>query len=168
MSDNDCRPDNRLQNSLVGLIASIGICFTAGGLGSLATTDAGAFYSQLLKPQWAPPGKIFGPVWSALYFLMGVSVWLVQKNPEFKRADLKLFGMQLFLNAIWSWLFFGIRSGALAMLGIIILLFLIVATMLSFRRFNHTSAILLIPYLLWVGFASILTWVLWKGNPDLL
>jgi tryptophan-rich sensory protein len=130
--------------------------------------DAASFYAQLSKPSWAPPASVFGPVWSALYALMGIAAWLVWLSPRPAGVALGLFGVQLALNALWSWLFFAWHRGALAAVEVLVLLALILATAVSFWRASRLAALLLMPYLLWVGFASLLTWTVWRSNPALL
>jgi benzodiazapine receptor len=152
----------------VGLLGWLLASFSAGALGAIASVDAASFYGQLSKPSWAPPGSVFGPVWSVLYALIGVSSWLVWRSPGPKGAALGLFGAQLAANALWSWLFFAWHRGALAAVEVLFLLALIVATVAAFWRISRLAAVLLIPYVLWVSFASVLTWTIWRSNPGLL
>jgi tryptophan-rich sensory protein len=144
------------------------LAFAAGAVGAIASLDAASFYGQLSKPSWALPASIFGPVWTALYALMGIAAWLVWRSPGPKAVVLGLFVAQLAANALWSWLFFSWRSGPAAAAEVLVLLALIVATVAAFWHRNRLAAFLLLPYLFWVSFASVLTWVLWRGNPDLL
>lgn len=111
---------------------------------------------------------MFAPVWSALYFLMGISAWLVWRSPSQNRAALALFGAQLVANALWSWLFFAWHQGAFACAEVLLLLALILLTLRAFWQCSRLAAILLVPYLLWVSFASVLTWSVWQSNPGLL
>ncbi len=157
-----------LSSQLLGLIAWLLAAFAAGAVGAVASVDAASFYAQLSKPSWAPPASVFGPVWSVLYALMGVSAWLVWRSPGPKGVALGLFGAQLAANALWSWMFFAWHRGALAAVEVLVLLALIVATAVAFWRTSRLAALLLVPYLLWVGFASVLTWALWRSNPGLL
>ena len=120
------------------------------------------------RPPRAPPPWVFGPVRSTLFVLMGVPAWLVWRSPGSRRTALGLFGVQLVANALWSWLFFAWHRGALAMGEILVLLALIAATAVAFWRIRRVAGLLLLPYLLWVGFASVLTWTLWRSNPGLL
>ena len=99
---------------------------------------------------------------------MGVAAWLVWRSPGPKRAALTLFGAQLAANALWSWLFFAWHRGALAAVEILVLLALIVAMIVAFWRISRLAALLMVPYLLWVSFASVLTWAVWRSNPTLL
>lgn len=157
-----------LSSQLVGLLGWLLAAFAAAAVGAVASVDAASFYAQLSKPSWAPPASLFGPVWSVLYALMGVAAWLVWRSPGSTRLALSLFGAQLAANALWSWLFFGWHRGALAALEVLVLLALIAATATAFWRSSRASALLLVPYLLWVGFASALTWAVWRSNPGLL
>lgn len=157
-----------LALQLTGLIGWLLAAFAAGAVGALASVDAASFYAQLAKPSWAPPASVFGPVWSVLYALMGIAAWLVWRSPGRNGVALGLFGAQLAANALWSWMFFAWHRGALAAVEILVLLALIVATGAAFWRANRLAALLLAPYLLWVAFASVLTWTLWRNNPGLL
>lgn len=152
----------------VGLLVWLLVTFGAAAIGAIASVDAPGFYAQLSKPSWAPPAGVFGPVWTVLYSLMGVSAWLVWRAPRRNRAALALFVTQLVANALWSWLFFAWHKGALAAAEVLLLLALIAATLGAFWQSSRIAAILLVPYLLWVGFASALTWSVWQRNPGLL
>lgn len=154
----------------IGLAAWLAVAFAAAAIGAIASVDAASFYAQLSKPSWAPPGWVFGPVWSVLYLLIGVAAWLAWREQDAKGlpAALTLFLAQLGANALWSWLFFAWRYGAFAFVEVLVLLALIVATVAAFWRIRRLSGILLIPYLAWVCFASALTWAVWQGNPKVL
>jgi len=153
-----------------GLILWLLASLAGGGVGALATRNAREFYAGLVKPSWAPPGWLFGPVWTVLYLLMGVAAWLVWRRAGWSgaRGALVLFVVQLVVNALWSWVFFAWRRGALAMADIVVLLVLIVATMIAFARVDGRAAALLLPYLGWVMFATALTYSIWRSNPDQL
>jgi tryptophan-rich sensory protein len=153
---------------VLGLLLWLALTFAAGAIGAIASSDAASFYGQLSKPSWAPPAAIFGPVWTALYALMGIAAWLVWRAPGPKRAALAVFCAQLAANALWSWLFFAWRTGAAAAVEVLMLLALIVATVAVFWKHSRVASLLLLPYALWVSFASALTWTLWRGNPGLL
>ena len=142
--------------------------FAAGAVGAVASVDAASFYAELRKPSWAPPASVFGPVWSVLYVLMGIAAWRVWLSPRSKGWALGLFGAQLAANALWSWLFFAWRLGFAATAEVLVLLALIAATALAFWPRSRLGALLLLPYLAWVAFASALTWAVWRLNPDLL
>ena len=152
----------------LGLLGWLLASFAAAAVGAIASVDAASFYAQLSKPSWAPPAGVFGPVWSVLYSLMGVSAWLVWKSPGARTLPLALFVVQLGVNALWLWLFFAWHRGALAAADVLLLLVLVAATTAAFIRCSRPAAALLVPYLLWVGFASALTWSVWRGNPGLL
>jgi translocator protein len=157
-----------LTSQLFGLAGWLLLAFAAAAVGAVASVDAGVFYAQLSKPAWAPPGWLFGPVWSVLYALMGIAAWLVWRSSAPRQLALGLFGAQLVVNALWSWLFFAWRLGALAMVDVAVLLAVILATVVTFWRVSRPAALLLLPYLLWVAFAALLTWAVWQGNPALL
>jgi tryptophan-rich sensory protein len=142
--------------------------FAAAAVGAIASLNAPAFYAELSKPPWAPPAEVFGPVWTVLYLLMGISAWLVWREPRRRRGALVLFGVQLVANALWSWLFFAWHRGALATVEVLVLLVLIAATVRAFWQTSRLAAVLLLPYLLWVSFASALTLAVWQRNPGLL
>ena len=153
-----------------GLLAWLALVFVMAAVGALASAQAPVFYAQLAKPAWAPPAALFGPVWSLLYLLMAVAAWLVWRAPVApgRGAALALFVVQLLANALWSWLFFAWRDGALAFADVLLLLGLILATVGAFWRIRPAAGALLLPYLAWVGFASLLTWTVWRANPQLL
>ena len=154
----------------VGLIAWLAIVFVAAAIGAAASVDASAFYAQLIRPAWAPPASAFGPVWSVLYLLMGIAAWLVWRERDVinVRGALMLFVAQLCANALWSWLFFAWRNGALAFADVLVLLALIVATIVVFLRISRLASVLMLPYLAWVCLASALTWSVWQSNPKVL
>ena len=154
----------------LGLAGWLLVAFAAAAVGGVASAGAGPFYAQLARPSWAPPAWLFGPVWSLLYLLQGVAAWLVWRAGGFRgaRAALGLFLVQLAANALWTWLFFSWRQGALAFAEILVLWVLIVATLAAFRRVQPLAAALLLPYLLWVSFAAALTFAVWRLNPRLL
>jgi translocator protein len=158
------------RTQLLGFIAWMTLTFAVAAVGAFASIEARAFYAQLARPAWAPPGYVFGPVWSVLYALMGVSAWLVWRERGAKHwaLALTLFVVQLGVNALWSWLFFAWHKGAWAFADVLLLLTLIAATIVAFGTVRRLAAWLLLPYLLWVGFASALTWAMWQGNPSAL
>ncbi len=157
-----------LASQVVGLIGWLLVAFAAAAVGAMASVDSAAFYAQLNKPSWAPPAWLFGPVWTVLYGLMGVSAWLVWRSPGSARGALSVFIAQLLANALWSWLFFAWHRGALAAAEVLVLLALIACTAVAFWRHSRLAAVILLPYLLWVGFASLLTWAVWQRNPGVL
>lgn len=150
------------------LIAAVGLCLTAGFIGGFFTAPAiPLWYNQLQKPEFNPPSWVFSPVWTILYILMGVSLYIIWNSrinqKEASRAYFA-FGLQLGLNILWSILFFGLRNLFYAFVDIILLLAAIVATIAVFYRIDRKAALLLVPYLLWVSFASVLNYSIWQLN----
>lgn len=149
------------------LVASILLCQMAGFLGSLFTAPAiPTWYQTLNKPFFTPPNWIFGPVWISLYLLMGISLFVVWRNPghpKFKLAFIFFF-VQLILNILWSAVFFGLQSPFLGLMDIVLLWIVILLTILSFLKISKFAGALLIPYLLWVSFAILLNFFLWILN----
>ena len=158
------------QKQIVGLVVWLFVSFGAAAIGGAASIQAAPFYAQLARPEWAPPSFLFGPVWTVLYALMGIAAWLVWRVGGFRAAKpaLILFLVQLALNALWSWLFFGWHRGALAFADILVLWALIVATSVAFWRIKPLAGVLLVPYLLWVSFASALNYSVWQLNSQVL
>jgi tryptophan-rich sensory protein len=146
------------------------LCFAAAAIGAVASVQAAEFYGQLTQPSWAPPSSVFGPVWSVLYALMGIAAWLVWRDGGWpaRRGVLTLFVAQLAVNALWSWLFFAWHRGAGAFADIVLLWLLIVATVIGFWRVRALAGVLLLPYLVWVSFASALNFAVWQLNPQVL
>lgn len=151
--------------NLIGLIVSLALCFSAAAIGTRFMP--GEWYAGLAKPSWNPPGWLFGPVWSLLYTLMGVAAWRVWRKAGFRGAPLAMaaFAIQLVLNAVWSWLFFGLHRMDLAFVEIVALWCAILATAIAFHRIDRPAAWMLAPYLAWVAFASVLNATLWRLNP---
>lgn len=159
-----------MKKQLAGLLGWLMVAFAAAAIGAAASIEAGAFYAQLARPGWAPPASLFGPVWTALYVLMGVAAWAVWRDGGFQRhgAALVLFLVQLAVNALWSWLFFGWHMGGWAFADVLLLWLLLVATTGAFWRARAWAGVLLLPYLLWVSFAAFLNYSVWQLNPGLL
>jgi len=160
--------DRFSKKDFIALVISIAVCLSAGIVGSLFTkTGPGSWYETINKPAFNPPGWVFGPVWTLLFILMGISLFLVWKAGSEKR-DVKLalsfFGLQLMLNILWSALFFGIESPGLAFIEILILWSAILGNITIFYRISRTASALLVPYLFWVTFASILNVTIWFLN----
>ena len=155
------------KRQIGGLFAWLAMVVVTAGIGSAASIQAGSFYAQLARPDWAPAPEVFGPVWSLLYALMGLAAWLVWRVDGWRRArvPLALFLVQLVLNALWSWLFFAWHLGAAAFVDITVLWVLVAATLVAFWRVRPLAGGLLVPYLLWVGFAAALNWSVWQLNP---
>ena len=158
------------SSQAIGLFAWLLLAFAAAAVGGFASASASEFYRDLVRPSWAPPGWLFGPVWSVLYVLMGVAAWLVWRVRGFSgaRDALLVFVIQLAANALWTWLFFVWRQGGLAFAEILLLLALILTTIVLFWRVSRLAAVLLFPYFLWVVFASALSLFMWRLNPGLL
>jgi translocator protein len=153
-----------------GLAGWLLATFVTAAIGGFASASAGEFYRELTQPAWAPPAWLFGPVWSLLYAMMGISAWLVWRERGFgaARGALLLFIVQLIFNALWSWLFFAWRMGGAAFAEILLLLVLILANIILFARISRLAAALLVPYLAWVAFASALNFAIWRLNPAIL
>ena len=146
---------------LLGFIAA---CLALGALGAAVTAPAiPTWYATLAKPSFNPPNWIFAPVWTALYILMAMAAWLVWRSGK-AGAALGLFALQLALNAAWSLLFFGLHRIDLALVDIVLLLAAIVATALAFRARSAVAALLLLPYLAWACFATVLNFAIWRMN----
>lgn len=143
----------------VKLLISVGVSFLAGAIGNLATNpNIPTWYADLDKPAFNPPNWVFGPVWTLLYILMGVSLYLVWTSPSVKGkpAPYVWFGFQLMLNALWSIVFFGWHMTGLAVVVILGLLASIIVTARLFWPISRPAAYLLVPYMAWVSFATIL------------
>jgi benzodiazapine receptor len=151
------------------LAISIGVCLLAGVVGSVFTADSiPTWFAGINKPGFSPPNWLFGPVWTLLYIMMGISAYLIWmkgwKKNEVKRA-LDVFGAQLILNLFWSIIFFGFRNPQYAFIEIIVLWIAIAYTIERFYRIEKRAAYLLIPYLMWVTFAAFLNYSIWILNP---
>ncbi|NTW51255.1 MAG: tryptophan-rich sensory protein [Chlorobiaceae bacterium] len=156
------------NNRILSTALCIGICMLFAYAGSLFTPVAGSwYYTTLVKPPWNPPDWLFPPVWTLLFVLMGVALSLVLEagidKKEVKQAIL-LFGLQLFLNLGWSASFFGMRSPLAGFVEILILWLFIVMTIVTFSKVSKPAAFCLVPYLLWVSFASFLNFVILRLN----
>ncbi len=163
-------PPLSIQKQIAGLAGWLLVSFAASAVGAVASIQAKSFYTQLIQPAWAPAPGVFGPVWTLLFAMMGIAAWLVWRSGGFRsdRQALLLFLVQLAVNALWSWLFFAWNFGLFALADVLVLWMLIVATMVAFWRLNPLAGALLIPYLLWVSFASALNFSLWQLNPQIL
>jgi tryptophan-rich sensory protein len=152
----------------VKLIASIFICELVGILGSVFTVSSvSTWYPTLNKPFFNPPSWLFGPVWTLLYLLMGISLYLVWDKglkKQQSKTSVVIFGLQLALNLFWSILFFGLRMPLIAFIEIILLWLAILLTIMHFKRISRTAAYLLIPYILWVSFAAALNFAIYYLN----
>jgi tryptophan-rich sensory protein len=154
------------KKDLIKLLISISAVVAAGAIGSVITSSSvTTWYVSLPKPSFNPPSWVFGPVWTVLFLLMAIAAYLIWKKgwkrPEV-RVALSLYSAQLVLNVLWTVLFFGYHNLAAAYVEIIILWFVIFLTMEFFRDISKTAAWLLLPYLLWVAFAAVLTFSIWN------
>lgn len=144
------------------------LCLLIGFMSSLATqTSVGDWYLHLEKPSYNPPNWIFGPVWTVLYILMGISagiVWSKGFYHKWVKTALYHFGFQLMLSAFWSILFFGMQKPFFALLDIIALFIVLLFTIKWFKVVNAKAAYLLYPYLIWVAFAALLNFEIWRLN----
>ncbi len=157
----------RRPYQIAGLVFSLVVCLGAGGLGAIATTpEIDGWYKTITKPSWNPPDYVFGPVWTTLFVMMAIAAWLVWRQMGFKAATLplSLFGVQLVLNVSWSWIFFGLHQPGWAFVEIVILWLAIVATTVVFFRSIRVAGVLMVPYLAWVSFASVLNFAIWQLN----
>jgi len=155
-------------NNIVRLIIAVAVSEGAGVVGSLFTASSVSdWYVVLAKPALTPPGWVFGPVWIVLYALMGTAAYLIWQK-GLKRRDVRIalgiFLSQLILNTLWSIIFFGLQSPGTAFIVIIILWFAVLATIVTFAEVSKPAAWLLIPYILWVTFASYLNYAIWWLN----
>jgi tryptophan-rich sensory protein len=156
------------KNSVVKLLVAIVVCQLAGAFGSIFTfSSIPTWYTTLKKPSFSPPNWLFGPVWLTLYTLMGISlyfVWNKDLNKNVKNS-VTIFGIQLFLNALWSFLFFGLKSPIYGLVGIVALWISIIITIFKFYKISKNAAYLLLPYIAWVTFAMCLNYFVWILNP---
>ena len=150
------------------LIIALTLPFVAGSIGSVATISSiPTWYALLIKPSFNPPNWLFGSVWTLLYVLMGVSLYLILKDWKGEKTQRKAVGifiLQLVLNSLWSIIFFGFKMPLPAFLEILILWFVILLNINAFYKINKISGILLIPYILWVSFAGILNFAIYYLN----
>ena len=154
------------RTQALGLAGWLLLTFTAAGIGAVASASAATFYAGLQRPDWAPPGWLFAPMWTTLYLLMGIAAWRVWRVNGWAaaRGALTLFVAQLAANAVWTWLYFVWRLGAVSLAEVVLLWLMIAATMLAFRRHDRLAVWLLLPYLAWVSFATALNAALWRLN----
>ncbi len=150
--------------AIIGAVGWLVLTFAAAVLGARFLPDE--WYRRLNKPTWNPPNSIFAPVWTILYLLMAAAAWLVWWRYGIGGAviPLILFVAQLLLNAVWTWLFFGRHQIRGALIDIVILWVTILATLISFWKLEPLAGMLLLPYLAWVSFATVLNWTIWQMN----
>jgi len=152
---------------MLTIVICIAIPMIIGSLSGLATTGAiDSWYAQLNKPSFNPPNYLFGPVWTFLYVLMGISLFLIWKSPQGNERNMALaiFVIQMVLNFTWTFLFFYFHRPGIALIEIGILWISIMLMILSFYRIDKTASLLQIPYILWVSFASVLNGAIWWLN----
>jgi len=156
------------KSDILKLIVSLIICQLAGFVGSLFTTPSiPTWYASLEKPSFNPPNWVFSPVWISLFVLMGISLFLVwQKTLHYPGVSSALFwfGIQLFLNMLWSVLFFGLKSPFFAFVGIIFLWVAIFLTLVKSFKVSRLAGVLFVPYICWVSFAAVLNFSIWNLN----
>ena len=149
-----------------GALALFLVACIGGGAASGLATPPGEWYASLAKPAWTPPGWVFGPAWTLLYMLMALAAWQVwrRRSATDVRMPLALFAMQLALNLAWTPIFFGMQRPGLALVEIVLMLAVILATTASFLRVSRTATLLMLPYCAWVSFATALNWAIWRMN----
>lgn len=152
------------MSSIAVLIGFLVACFLAAATGILF--KPGAWYEGLNKPSWRPPNWLFAPVWTLLYVMMAVAGWLVWRSAGFGggAGPLSLFALQLALNALWTPVFFGLHRQDLGFAVIVALWLAIAATIVAFATISPAAAVLMVPYLAWVSFASVLNYTVWQMN----
>jgi len=159
---------NKLQ--IVKLIGLVVLCEIVGAIGTIFTSpNIPTWYASLVKPFFNPPNWLFAPAWTTLFLLMGISLFLLLENKDMKlkiarKIALVLFIVQFIFNILWSYLFFGLRNPLLGLIGIIILWILILATIISLYKVDKRGAYLLVPYILWVSFATVLNYSIFILN----
>ena len=164
------------SKKVLRFVISIAICEVAGIIGSIFTiANIPTWYATLSKPFFAPPNWLFGPVWTTLYFLMGVALYLIwQKGfakpkaapiKKFAKVAVWVFGIQLALNIIWSYIFFGLKNPFLGLIEVVVMWFSIIATIFAFWKVSKKAALLLVPYITWVTIATALNAAIVVLNP---
>ena len=157
-----------MDNRIIKTLIAVGFCLLAGAIGSMATqTSVNSWYLTLNKPFFNPPNWVFAPVWSALFIVMGISVGVVWHKGfyhKWVKTAMYHFGFQLLLNMSWSLVFFGLREVFGALIIVTSLLVLLLFTYKWFKVVNVKAAYLLIPYIMWVGFATVLNFSIWYLN----
>ncbi len=149
---------------IISLLITLGTGVLAGYI--TAGESSGQWYTDLSKPSFQPPNWLFAPVWTVLYIMMGLSFWLIWRQPASRERNMQvsIFLFQLLLNFLWSIFFFNFHMIGIALIDIVALWVMILVTIFSFRRVSKTAAWLLVPYLLWVSFATVLNWKIYTLN----
>lgn len=155
------------RNDTIKLVTSVSLTVVLGAVGGLVTSpEIPTWYAGLTKPSFNPPNWLFGPVWTTLYILMGISCYLVWKQPASvaRNKALYVFVVQFALNFCWSFIFFGMHETGWALAEMMVLWVTILITIFSFAKFSKTAAWLLVPYISWVSFAILLNGAIWRLN----
>jgi translocator protein len=155
---------SRAGRDALALVGWLLLTFAASATGVFVST--GGWYAGLVKPSWNPPSWLFGPVWTVLYALMAVAAWLVWREGGWKaqKRALGLYLVQWALNALWTPLFFGLHRPGLAFADILVLDMAVLGTLIVFWRVRRVAGALLVPYALWVAFATLLNYTIWRLN----
>lgn len=156
-----------MSNIVKGIVAIAIPLLVGGASGFFTITGVDSWYQTINKPSWNPPNWVFGPVWTTLYIMMGIALFLVWKedtSEELKKIAIALFSVQLILNFFWSFIFFNLQQPGWALVEIIAMWFFILLTIFAFAQVNKTAAWLLVPYISWVSFATILNYSIWQLN----
>lgn len=156
-----------MSNIVKGIVAIAIPLLVGGASGFFTITGVDSWYQTINKPSWNPPNWVFGPVWTTLYIMMGIALFLVWKedtSEELKKIAIALFSVQLILNFFWSFIFFNQQQPGWALVEIIAMWFFILLTIFAFAQVNKTAAWLLVPYISWVSFATILNYSIWQLN----
>lgn len=156
-----------MSNIVKGIVAIAIPLLVGGASGFFTITGVDSWYQTINKPSWNPPNWVFGPVWTTLYIMMGIAlflVWIEDASEELKKIAIALFSVQLILNFFWSFIFFNLQQPGWALVEIIAMWFFILLTIFAFVQVNKTAAWLLVPYISWVSFATILNYSIWQLN----
>ncbi|MDI1286040.1 MAG: tryptophan-rich sensory protein [Reyranella sp.] len=152
---------------IIGLVLFLAFCLGIGALGAAVTASSvNTWYADLNKPPFNPPNEVFGPVWTVLYVMMATAAWRVWRaaDRETAQGPLTMFALQLALNLGWSVAFFGLERTGAAVAVILVLELAVIATAFAFRPIDRLAALLMVPYALWVGFATVLNIAIWRLN----
>ncbi|KDR96739.1 TspO and MBR related proteins [Peptoclostridium litorale DSM 5388] len=155
------------MKNIKDMLVAIAIPEAVGMLSALLTADTMMVYMDLRRPSFSPPGWMFGPVWTLLYALMGYAsfrIWVKRKEDSNASSALGVYSLQLFLNFIWTILFFRMQLRGVAFVDIILLLAFIVLTTVKFFNIDRFAGYIMIPYIMWVSFASVLNYAFWSIN----
>lgn len=157
------RPSNGLLSAIVSLAAAMGVA-AVGGMATASSVTT--WYAGLNKPAFNPPNAVFAPVWTTLFLLMALAAWRVWRagSGSARRSALMLYAVQLVLNLLWSVIFFGLRQPGLALAEVVLLLGAVLATARAFWRIDRAAGLIMAPYAVWVAFASVLTFEIWRLN----